>query len=297
MKTNFLNMLKKGSLSSAFLFLSLGAWAQSDTAAKSGLSAMTLEELVVFSILVFTIMISLIVLFTAFYALASIRQVMVKDLEAKGIKVESYWQMMMRKLTDAVPVNREHEVMLDHNYDGIKELNNHLPPWWVYMFYGTIVWGAAYMLLFHVIQPESFPLSAQEYENQMQTAAIQIANYKKTAANNIDEKTVKFVEKDKVAIEGGAKIYKEKCAACHGQNLEGGTGPNLTDEYWLHGGSINDVFKTIKVGIPAKGMISWEKQLRPEEMQNVASFILTKQGSKPANAKEPQGEKYVAKKN
>lgn len=296
MKINVLNILKKGSLSVVFLLLSLQSWSQSDTAAKTGFSAMSLEELMVFSILIFTILISLVVLLTAFYALMSIQRLLFKDLEAKGIKVESYWTILMRKLTDSVPINREHEVLLDHNYDGIKELNNHLPPWWVYLFYGTIVWSVAYMLLFHIFQLDSFPLSAKEYENQMQTAAIEVANYKKANANNIDEKTVKFVEKDKVAIEGGAKIYKEKCAACHGQNLEGGTGPNLTDEYWLHGGSINDVFKTIKVGIPTKGMISWEKQLRPEEMQNVASFILTKQGSKPANAKEPQGEKYIPKK-
>jgi cytochrome c oxidase cbb3-type subunit III len=292
MKTKFFN---KSILAifSAFLLGTGSAWAQNSPGT---MQKMTFEELIIFVLLIFSIFIALMVLAVVTFAVLSLRQVMMKDLETRGVKVETLWGSMMKSLTRVVPVEKEADILLDHNYDGIRELDNHLPPWWVYMFYATIAFAAFYMVVYHVVEIESFPLSGKEYEVQMASAAAQIAEYKKTMGNSIDEKTVKFVGKDKAAIANGKDIFEKNCVTCHGKNMEGGTGPNLTDEYWLHGGSINEIFKTIKQGVASKGMISWEKKLRPIEIQDVSSYILTMQGTKPANAKEPQGEKYVPKK-
>lgn len=102
-----------------------------------------------------------------------------------------------------------------------------------------------------------------------------------------------MVLSDDASIAKGKGSFVTKCAACHGQNGEGLVGPNLTDEYWIHGGGIKDIFKTIKYGWPEKGMISWESQIQPLEMQQIASFIYSLKGSKPANAKAPQGTIYI----
>lgn len=112
------------------------------------------------------------------------------------------------------------------------------------------------------------------------------------AGAGIDENSVTLLT-DKAGVGAGMKIFQEKCTACHGAEGGGAVGPNLTDDFWLHGGSVQDVFKVIKYGVPEKGMISWEKQLSPTDIQKVASFVLSLKGTKPANAKEPQGELVV----
>ena len=97
---------------------------------------------------------------------------------------------------------------------------------------------------------------------------------------------------DEAALAAGETIFLSKCASCHGQLGEGGVGPNLTDRYWVHGGSISDIFATIKYGVPEKGMISWQSQLRPKNMQQVASFIKTLEGTDPPNQKDKEGTLY-----
>ncbi|WKN31588.1 cbb3-type cytochrome c oxidase N-terminal domain-containing protein [Porifericola rhodea] len=202
---------------------------------------------------------------------------------------DSFVQRIMKRLTDAVPVDREEEIMTDHAYDGIVELDNNLPPWWKAMFYLTIVFGLAYLLHFHVF--DTGDLQNEEYEKQMAMAKAEVDAYLATSANNIDESNVTFVE-DEGRIANGQTLFVQKCAPCHGQAGEGGVGPNLADSYWIHGGSVNDIFKTIKYGVPAKGMIPWNSQLSPSEMQDISSFIITLEGSNPPNPKEPQGELY-----
>jgi cytochrome c oxidase cbb3-type subunit 3 len=184
-------------------------------------------------------------------------------------------------------------MLLDHNYDGIHELNNHLPPWWVYLFYITIIFAVVYLFNYHVLNLQ--PLPSKEYALEMETAAKEVALYKKMYANNIDETNVKITT-DASELAAGKEVYLKECKACHGEKGEGGTGPNLTDEFWLHGGDIKYIFKTIKVGVQEKGMISWEKKLKPDVMRNVASYIITLQGTNPPNAKAPQGEKFESKK-
>ncbi|WP_230680248.1 c-type cytochrome [Pontibacter rufus] len=172
-----------------------------------------------------------------------------------------------------------------HDFDGIQEYDNDLPPWWKTMFYVSIVFAIGYMLYFHVFN--SGALQAEEYEQEMQQAALFTAK----ANNDPNAKTDYTVLTDAAALENGKKTFIQNCAACHGQNAEGMVGPNLTDEYWLHGGDVNDLFHTIKFGVPAKGMVAWQGRLGKTQILEVASYILSLQGSNPANAKEPQGEK------
>jgi cytochrome c oxidase cbb3-type subunit III len=206
------------------------------------------------------------------------------------ISFKKWWSVVDSKLfTKAVPVEKEEDILLDHDYDGIKELDNSLPPWWKYGFYITLVLAVIYFVRFHVLK--TGPTPEDEYKTEMSMAAAQLEEYRKKSNDNVDEKTVTMA--DVAGIEDGKKIYGQSCMACHGANGEGGVGPNLTDEYWLHGGSINDVFKTIKFGVPEKGMQAWEKTFSPSQIKNLSSFIKTLKGTNPANAKAPQGDLFT----
>ena len=200
----------------------------------------------------------------------------------------SIFGFLKRKLDDAVPVEREKEIMLDHGFDGIRELDNNLPPWWVAMFYITIIFGAVYMFYYHFLGIG--PSSKEEYEMAVKAADEQVAAFRSQSADQVDENTVTALT-EAGALDVGKILYTTNCVACHGSLGEGGVGPNLTDEYWVHGGTIKDVFKTITYGVPEKGMISWKTQLRPAQIQQVASYILTLQGTNPPNGKQPEGTK------
>lgn len=195
------------------------------------------------------------------------------------------------KMNASVAVEHEKDVLLDHNYDGIQELDNNLPPWWKYGFYLTIVYAVVYLFYYHVA---GGPTSTDEYATEMQEAKIATEDFMRKNALNVDEKTVSLA--DASGILDGKEIYTGNCAACHGAGGEGGVGPNLTDAYWIHGGSLPDVFKSVKYGWPAKGMKSWQADLSPIQMKNVVSYIHTLQGSNPANAKAAQGDIYEEQK-
>jgi cytochrome c oxidase cbb3-type subunit 3 len=203
----------------------------------------------------------------------------------------SLWKRLNQVLNDSVPVEREKEVMTDHEYDGIKELDNNLPPWWLYGFYLTIVFSVIYMFHYHVLG--TGPSSAQEYEAELVAAEEAKAAYLAEMGEVIDENTV--VRISDVQLLANAQVaFVEKCAPCHTPTGGGSVGPNLTDEYWIHGGSINDIFRTIKYGVPEKGMIPWQGILTPEEMQAISSWIMDLQGSNPEGGLPPQGELYVS---
>lgn len=207
-----------------------------------------------------------------------------------GIPNEAFsFDKFWKSLTNATPIEKEELVMLDHDYDGIKELDNHLPPWWIGLFYACILFSILYVLNYHYWKWS--PLQDEEYQVSMNEAKKEVEAFEAKQANSIDESSVKVIQDEKT-LASGKEIYTAKCVACHGQNAEGGVGPNLTDEYWLHGGDISSVFKTIKYGIPEKGMIAWKASLKPNEIEQVSNFILKLQGTNPANAKEPQGEKF-----
>lgn len=189
-------------------------------------------------------------------------------------------------LTDAVPIERENEILLAHDYDGIHELDNNLPPWWLYGFYITIVAMFGYMY-YYLFQVDSH-VGHTEYVAEMQIAAKEA----EARGNSVDENSVELLT-SVADIAAGKEIYTTNCVACHLVSGGGSVGPNLTDEFWKHGGGIKNVFRTVKVGVPEKGMISWESQLSPKDMQKVASFVWSLQGTNPVDGKAPEGDKWT----
>ncbi len=205
------------------------------------------------------------------------------ETKPSGFKV--WWD----KLNSFKPMEKEADIDLGHNYDGIRELDNRLPPWWLYGFYVTIIIGAIYLWRYHI--SETAPLSKQEFEIAMKKADEEKAAYLAKAANNVDENTVTLM-KEPAALDAGKAAFVQMCAACHGKAGEGSVGPNLTDEYWIHGGSIKDVFKSIKYGWPEKGMKAWQDDFSPVQIAQIASYIKSLHGTNPPNAKEKQGDLY-----
>jgi len=283
---------------------------------------------------------------------------------------------------------KDKDILLDHSYDGIQELDNDLPPWWLWMFYITIIWAVLYLIYYHLLGAGD--LSAEEYMKEMnpgyektetagfsigysspfyqsgkeltplrriqikqeeeREAAIKSAEQKaqreteeaaplaeisfneimqtamqkaspadleklKTAFPDIyksfeagqggaETPAAEAAEKaeapdiepltDKASLASGESIFHTNCATCHGKQGEGGIGPNMTDDYYLHGGRMADIVKTITNGVPAKGMISWRGILNDNQIKEVASYLITLRGTNPPNAKAPQGEKMTA---
>jgi len=224
----------------------------------------------------------------------SIRRVYQELLPAKvkavqTSKLADWWSSLDKKIfTKAIPVEKEADVMLDHDYDGIKELDNALPPWWKYGFYITIVVAFVYIFLFHVSGDGKNP--TQEYAAEMEQAQMEKEAYEANNKDKVDENNVPMA--DASGLTEGKELYTAKCWACHGKAGEGGAGPNLTDNYWIQKGSLNDIYKSIKVGYQDKGMQSWAKEFTPKQISNIASFIKTLHGTNPANAKAPQGDIY-----
>ena len=195
-----------------------------------------------------------------------------------------------QNLLGQTPIEDEAEIILDHNYDGIKELDNNLPPWWIYGFYASIVFAAVYLLRYHVF---SGPSQIDELETELADARIAIEAYKKTAKNLVDINTVTELT-EAADLSAGKTIFETNCVACHMADGGGGIGPNLTDPNWILGGDIKSVFKTVSEGgRSGKGMIAWKQQLKPLEIAQVSSYVLTFEGTTPANPKAPEGDVWV----
>ncbi|MDB5005537.1 MAG: cytochrome [Mucilaginibacter sp.] len=192
------------------------------------------------------------------------------------------------KLMSLRPLSEEKDMIMEHEYDGIQELDNPTPAWFMYLFYGTIIFGIGYLLNYHVFHTGQ--LQYAEYKTEVAQADIAKKAFLSKSANRVDENTVKLVS-DPAVISAGQGIFKTNCVACHGDNAQGMVGPNLTDDFWLHGSKINDLFKTIKYGVAAKGMPTWEKILSPKQIADVANYVKSLHGTNPAGAKEPQGTK------
>ncbi|UXP31423.1 c-type cytochrome [Reichenbachiella agarivorans] len=243
--------------------------------------------------LIFMCVIAFIVLLVLLIAVALLKLIQTllnSEMEAKGIVVEhvSWWSKLNESLTGAVPLEEEETIELDHDYDGIKELDNHLPPWWKWLFYLTIVFAVAYLFNYHVLKLS--PLQHEEYENTIVQAEKEKAN-QPTTEEAIDESNIVF-SNDATLLANGKTIYERNCVACHKVAGEGGIGPNLTDDYWLHGGSVQDTYHTIANGVVEKGMIAWKEVLSPANINAVNSYIYTLRGTNPDNPKAPQGELY-----
>ena len=212
-------------------------------------------------------------------------------LSAKSEGWEWKWgKRMYNKLLGSKPIEEEGEIILDHNYDGIKELDNSLPPWWVYLFYATILFGVVYLVRFHIMGDYT---QQEEFEQEMEVARLEIEEYKKTAKDLVDVNTVELLT-EASDLAAGKKIFEVNCVVCHMADGGGGIGPNLTDENWILGGGIKNVFNTISEGgRDGKGMVSWKPILKPVEMAQVSSYLLTFVGTTPANPKAPEGDIWI----
>ena len=202
----------------------------------------------------------------------------------------AWGKRMYQKLLGSRPIEEEGEIILDHNYDGIRELDNRLPPWWIYLFYITIVFGVVYLVRFHIFNDYD---QHTEFEQEMAEARIAIEEYKKTAKDLVDVNTVELLT-EASDLNAGKVIFEGNCAVCHMNDGGGGIGPNLTDDYWILGGGIRNVFNTVSEGgRSGKGMVAWKTSLKPSEMAQVSSYILSMQGTTPANPKYPEGDIWI----
>lgn len=195
------------------------------------------------------------------------------------------WIAAKWQAANFVPEEKEASLELDHDYDGIRELDNVIPPWFTAAFLFTIVIAGIYLYRYHVAK--SAPMQIEELAIANQKAELAHEAYLSTQQNSIDENNV--VELTGAELEAGKQTFTTLCAVCHKTDGGGMVGPNLTDDYWIHGGGLKDIFKTIKYGVPDKGMISWKDQLSPLQIAQVASYIRTLKGTNPPDAKEKQG--------
>lgn len=287
--------LKRATLLFLTCALTVPAFAQGSESGSANLETMLIV------VLSFVIVVAVLILIIGIYLINIINTIIIENkiqrAQEMGVKYvpeeeRSLWNRLMNRATDSVPIEKEASVLLDHNYDGIRELDNHLPPWWKWLFYFTIAWGVVYFLAYHAFD---LPLMHEEYEISMEDARISKEAKMALEGNDVDENTVEFSDAADVLANGKA-IYDRDCLVCHAAEGQGLIGPNFTDKFWIHGGSINDIFKTIKYGVPQKGMISWQSKLSPSDMRDVGSFIMTFSGTIPQNPpapKGPEGEEYI----
>jgi cytochrome c oxidase cbb3-type subunit 3 len=254
-------------------------------------SAMTL----LVSVSVVLLLVILVASLTLLRAFKTVLKLTMPDLEQQEIvskkeKVlktdqQTFWQ----KVLGLRPMEEEEDLLIDHTYDGIQELDNPTPTWFNALFYSSIVFAIGYLLFYHVF---GWGMTQdQEYLAEMQAAEKQRMEFLATSGTNIDENSVELDLSPEMVIPG-QEIYLQSCGVCHGNQGEGMIGPNLTDEYWLHGGDIKDIFRVVKYGVPDKGMVPWESSLTPVQIAQVSNFIASIGGTTPPNPKEPQGDKH-----
>lgn len=301
----FLLLMKKFNLTIALLFSSVFVFASADkdvaTIAPDSSIGLSADEMLILALLAFAIvlLIAAVVLFNALKIIVKEQKnpapfkkyVAPEPLDyVEWMKIKRLRPNIWTKILSLKPLEQEHELIIPHAYDGIHELDNPVPRWFNLLFLGTVIIAVSYLYYYHV--GEYGEKQDQEYATEMQKAAEDKRKFLAKSADKIDENSVKI---DQTLVTNGKGVFDANCVACHGDKAQGLVGPNLTDEFWLHGGSVNEIFKTVKYGVPAKGMVSWEKNLSSKNIAEVVNYIISLQGSKPANAKAPQGEKYESK--
>jgi len=281
----------------ALLLSFFSGFAQTETESVSAVSLWDDPMLKFYIIVGFVFVVAILVMLVALYMLQVLnymaKQASRERAERLGIPYKeepSIWARLWKESNDFVPMEKEADITLDHVYDGIRELDNHLPPWWKWLFYATIVFAGVYMVVYHM--SDTLPLPLKEYETELAMADEQARKLKASSpAAAIDETTVQLIT-DANALADRKTTFLNNCASCHRKDGGGDIGPNLTDEYWKHGGSIQDIFKVVRHGVQGTNMIAWEGFISPEKMQNVSNYILTLQGTNPENGKKPEGELY-----
>jgi len=257
-----------------------------------------LENYIGYGAVILMLLIFIVVMLVLLYAFKTLTRIILKSqgyteeqiiAEMKPEKaVKKPKGEVWNKLLDLKPLSEEKDILMEHEYDGIQELDNPIPSWFMYLFYVTIVFAVCYLLIYHVFGVGQ--LQYDEYKTEVAQADIAKKIYLSKAANRVDENTVKLVS-DPAVLAAGHTVFTQNCITCHGDHAEGKIGPNLTDDFWLHGGKINEVFKTIKYGVLSKGMPTWERQLSPKQISDVANFVKSLHDTHPAGAKAPQGVK------
>ena len=294
--------MKKIVLFFALMLPAMVGWAQTDAAAPAK-SFMDdpfnhpMMPLYAVTVLVFiTIVLVMLVAFYMLRILNTLVEQTEKERAEKSGKVyvpkPSWWAAFWQQINDFTPVSKEVDIDLGHDYDGIRELDNHLPPWWKWLFYATIIWGAVYLVVYHVTV--NLPLSGAEYQNEVSIAAEQARIYRASQpATTVDPATLVYTADETILTKGKLVFTSNNCASCHRPDGGGNAiGPNLTDDYWIHGGGIKNIFATIRNGVVEKGMPAWGKVMNDGDVRDVAFYIMSLHGTNPANPKAPQGDLY-----
>jgi len=274
--------------------LALSAFAQTEESTwYSTVNAMDSNQLTLLIILGVVLLVIVLLLILMVYLMTFMAEVFKKE-NPELANEPSWWESFKERFVtgklDVVGGKEEKaKMMADHSYDGITELDNFMPPWLQWVFIGSIGFAVIYFVDYTVLGTGL--TGEQEYQEELRLEAIAAEGRKASMLAGIDETTVIFDESQS-SLSSGKSIFESNCAACHAVDGGGGVGPNLTDEYWIHGGAIQDVFKIVKYGVVEKGMIPWQDQLSPEQIQQVSSYILTMVGTTPANPKAPQGELF-----
>lgn len=209
--------------------------------------------------------------------------------EVAAAEEETTGAKIMHILTDAVPLEEEESLDMGHDYDGIRELDNNLPPWWKWGFVATIIYAVVHLSIYHFFQADDLQIA--EYQNEMAEADLAVQQWMSKQAMNVDEYSVVAMTA-MGDLNNGKATFMQYCKQCHGEYGEGKVGPNLCDDYWIYGNDIKDIFKTVKYGAK-RGMKSWTDELNPIQIQEVASYLQTFQGTTPPVAlKDAEGDFY-----
>lgn len=178
----------------------------------------------------------------------------------------------------------ERDHLLEHDYDGIREYDNPMPRWWVYIFWATIVFSVVYAINVGPVGIGRGRIA--EYERDMAAARARFAS---GGGPQMDAAMLAKLASDPATIQSGKTVFATNCAACHRADAGGLIGPNLTDSYWLHGGTLPEIYRTVTEGVPAKGMPTWGKVLKPQQVAAAAVYVASLHGTNPPNPKPPQG--------
>ena len=187
----------------------------------------------------------------------------------------------------------QYEDKVLHELDGIKEYDNPMPGWLMAIWWGSLVFSAAY-LIFYALSFGEGTMEA-EYRGEAQAASAEIQAYF-DAHPLVPPAPADLLAgaADPAVLEVGGARFTRSCVPCHGEGGRGLIGPNLTDERWIHGGTVEQIFQTVAKGWPAKGMPPWGRAMKPEELSAVVSYVRSLQGTNPPNAKAPEGDPVVA---
>lgn len=187
-------------------------------------------------------------------------------------------------MSDPQDNNKPSGRLIEHSYDGIQEYDNPMPKWWLLLFLGTVIFSVIYMINIGPIGSGKGRIA--DYEAEMAAAAARAPE----SGGAVDPAELLALSTDAAALATGSQVYTSYCAVCHGPDGGGVIGPNLADKNWIHGGSPENILKSIAEGVLAKGMPPWEKSLKPEQLSAVAAYVISLAGTSPANPKAPEGD-------